>query len=723
MSQGSPTVIADPEDEALSPKDLEAFLNTATDRFKRCVDAESTNRATMVDDIEFSHGGTAQWPTPIYNDRTSDIANPRPCLTINQLPKFIRQVTNEVRQNRPGINVHPVSDGADEDTADVFQDLIRHIQEASDADAAYDTASDRQVRGGLGFIRVLTQYCDERSFDQEAVIKRVRNPFTIYIDPDAQEIDGSDARFAFVTDDMTPQKYKELYPDTELASLSNFSGMGNLPIGWFSDATIRVAEYFVLECKKKKIYQLQDGSVVDALPEGMMAVNERESEERKVMHYLINAVEIIEKSEWPGKYIPIIPVIGEENDINGKRTLSGMVRDAKDPQRMYNFWASAKTEMIALAPKAPFVMVEGQDEGYETEWQLANRKSYSVLHYRNVSLNGTPAPPPQRNQAEPPVQAITMSMREAAEDLKAVTGIYDASLGARSNETSGVAIKHRQAEGDTANYHFPDNLNRAIKHVGRILVDIIPKIYDAPRVIRIIGEDGTRREVAINQIFQEDGQDKIYDMTAGKYDVVIEAGPSFATKRQEAVEGIMGVVQAYPEIMQIAGDILLKNMDWPEAQKISERMKMAIPPAIRGPDDEAGDTGIPPEVKAHLDKSHQMIEQLTEALNKAHDDLGSKKMDNDSKERIAYLNAQVALITTLATLDSAENKELLKHEIGAVTQRLSMLNNVEDRQHAQDMQGMQQQHDASMAEAAAQQNSVDSAAQPMASDSQGASGA
>lgn len=684
--QSSPTSEQpDPDKEELSVEELSEFIQTAMDRFDTAATATSTIRSKSLDDIKFSHNDdNYQWPTALWQER---IRWKRPALVINQLPKFIRQVTNETRQNRPSIVVHPVDDGADVDTAEMIQGLIRHIEYDSDAAIAYDTASDFQVRGGYGYFRVIPEYEGDLSFTQDLKIKRVKNPFSHYPDPDAQEPDYSDARWWFVTEDMSLSKYKELYPKSKLAGISQFSATGNAA-EWMNKDNIRVAEYFYFKIERVEIAQLADGSVVesDQIPEGAEVVQKRSAEKKQLKWCKINAVEILEQTDIPIPWIPIIPVIGEECDVNGKRMIKGMVRDAQDSQRQYNYMKSAQTEVIALAPKSPFIAAEGQIKGYEAVWQNANIDPESVLPYIPVSNGGTLVPPPRRDVAEPAVQAVTQAAMQAAEELKAVTGIYDASLGARSNETSGKAIVARQKEGDTANYHYADNLARSIRHLGRILVAWIPFVYDTERTVRILGEDMSAKMVKVNSQHSPpdqqmlEGQKQIYDLSAGKYDVAISVGPSFNTKREQAVDSMTQMVQAVPELFKVAGDLLVTNMDWPGAQQLAKRLKAMLPPQIQQEEGDSQD--IPPQVQAQMAQMHQMIQQLTVHLNKAQDDLDTHRIDNESKERIALLQAQVALITTSMKLESAENQKLLMHELEAIGGRLARSYALEDQQKA-----------------------------------------
>lgn len=659
------------------------FIETALKRFKLAEDAEGDNRKRGLEADRFSIG--EQWPQTIKNDRDSDN---RPCLVLNQIPKFLRQVTNDQRMNRPAINVKPVDDSS-EDTAEILQGLIRHIEVSSNADVAYDMATDSQARKGWGYIRILTEYSDPKSFDQDIKIKHVKNAFTIYVDPNCQEPDYSDAKWMFVVSDMMKEDFEAEYPDSELVAL-NYGSIGDTAPGWMDGNNIRVAEYWLVEEEQKTIYQLADGSITDQKPEDKNSIlKERETTERKVCCYKINGIEKLEENDWAGNYIPIVPVLGEDIDIDGKRILKGMVEDMMDPQRQYNYWTSAQTEAIALAPKAPFVLAEGQQTGYESIWNSANQKNFPYLVYKPVTIGGNLAPPPQRQTAEPPVQAMMMAVRQAAEDLKGTTGIFDANLGNRSNETSGKAIMARKQEGDVSTFHFVDNLSRALRFLGVILLDLIPKIYDAPRVIRIVHEDGTHESVPINQHFVQ-GQgtqnpvQKIYDVTTGKYDVVVTTGPSFMTKRMEAVDSMTSMVNSYPQLMQIAGDLLVKNMDWPGAHDVAERLKKMLPPQLQNDDDP-----VPPQAQAQMQQMHTMILKLTDELNKANGVIKTKQMEIASKEKIAFAQMENNTVNTVLQQEGSNNLALMQEELTHAREGQSLA--AEQEMHQQQLEADAQQ--------------------------------
>lgn len=655
------------------------FLATAHKRFRLAEEAESEIRREALDDLEFVSSDD-QWPPEIKSQRDRD---GRPCLTSNRLQQIIKQVINQARENRVAIQINPVED-ADVEDAELRQGIIRHIEDSSNASVAYDTALEAAVRARFGYIKVVTEYADDESFNQDILIKRVRNPFMIYFDPACQEPDYSDANFAFEIVDYLPDDYKAEYPNSQIASLTEFTSVGNSMPGWLTEQSVRVAKYWHVERANTELLLLANGETIrsdDPRAQGLtddLIKRRRKISERRVRCAIINAVEVLERYEYEGKWIPIVPVLGDEWDINGKRKLTGLVTFAKDPSRMYNYWTTAETEAIALAPKSPFIASDKQLEPYTQMWDQANVRNFPYLVYKS----GTGDNPPQRNAVEPPIQAMAIARAQASDDLKATTGIFDASLGASGNETSGKGILARQKQGDVANFNYTDNLSRALKQVGRICLDLIPKIMDAPRVLRIVGGDEQATQVAVFNS-QRTGADprmieaqmqgrvkKVFDLSAGKYDVTVSTGPSYATKRIEAVQSMAQILQAYPQLMEVGGDILVKNMDWPGAQELAQRMKKRLPPDLQ--DNEQGQP-IPPQVQAQMAQSQKMIEMLTQQLNAATETINTKQMELESKERIAALQAQVELIKVEAQLNSKEAQALLQAEMQGIKAQLDVM--------------------------------------------------
>jgi hypothetical protein len=655
--------------------DSESVVERAKKRFALADDYWREIYKLAEEDLKFRVG--EQWPEDIKRRR--DLEG-KPSLTINKIGPAIRQVTNDQRQNRPSLKFSPVDDLADVETAKIRQGLARHIERRSNADAAYDTAFEQAATGGIGFWRLVTDYCDPLSFDQEIIIKRVPNFMSVLLDPSFQASDGSDSNFGFLRDKISKSKFKAEYPNADMAKDDIWSLNEGSDDGWVEKEECRICEYYEKTFEEKELFQMSDGSALlkeeldeilaelGALPPGVEAVQARKVILPKIKWYKLCGSEILEETEIPGEFIPIIPALGDEYYINGKRVLSGIVRPAMDPQRMYNYWASSETETIALAPRAPFIGVEGQFAGHEAKWATANSQSHAYLEYKPKDIQGQPVGAPQRNVYEPPVQAITNARMLASDDLKSTTGIYDAALGNKSNETSGIAIQRRSAQAQTSNFHLIDNLTRSIRHTGVIINAWIPTYYDGPRVGRIIGEEGEEEIVKLNEEFKHKGEMRTYRMDVGKYDIAVETGPSFATKRQEAAAAMLDLTKSYPNLFPIIGDLMVKSLDIPGAHEMAERLKRVAPPGVIENKDQKP---VPPEIQAQLQQQQQMLEQMTQALNKSQDELDQKTRELESKERIEFAKMQVDLQKAMAQLEQKDSALLLQTQVGQIQSQQS----------------------------------------------------
>jgi hypothetical protein len=644
----------------------EELLARARKRFNIVSAFESESRTSQLEDIKFRAGSPDneyQWPAAVRG-KSATSATPR--LTSNRIAQSIAQVVNDSRQNRPSIKCLPVDSGADVKTAEMLDGLIRHIHSISDADIAFDTAIDSAVTCGIGFIRVLTEYASDDTFDQEIIIKRVRNPLTVYLDPECQDPTGADARYAFVTSWLEKEDFEARYPK---AVATSFDSDSRGDAGqWYGEQGVRIAEYWERDTSVEKLHKYYDGSYgYSSEDDGSHGepIDSRDMERKLVRCFTICGNEVLSKDEWAGQHIPIARVVGNELDIEGRVQFTGMVRNAKDAQRLINLWDSREAEMLALAPKSPFIGVAGQFEGFEREWGSANIDNRPYLEYNPVvDTDAGPQafPAPQRQMPPPISQGILQAKQGAIDGLKAVTGIFDASLGQRSNETSGKAILARQRQGDNASFNYIDNLARAIRYVGRIIVDLIPSIYDTPRVARILGEDGVHSMASIDpnadqSYSQVQGQDgsiqSIYNPGVGRYDVVVTTGPSYNTKRQEAAEGMIALTQTNPDLWPIIGDLLVNSLDWPGADKMAKRLKAMLPPqaaAADKSDDDNQAPQIPPEIKQQMDQMMQQHEQLTQALHEAQDKLDEEAKDKEldvAKLQIEHYRAETERMKAL----------------------------------------------------------------------------
>jgi hypothetical protein len=621
-----------------------SVLATARSRLDMAIGALSESREDEIDDLKFYAGSPDnrwQWPADVLATRGAvqgQTINARPCLTVNKLPQHVRQVTNDQRQNRPSGKVIPADDHADVEVAEIFNGMVRHIEYISDADVAYDTACENQVSYGEGYIRILTEYCDENTFDQDIKIGRVRNSFSVYMDPTIQDPTGADAKWCFITEDITKDEYQRMYPDSAPITTLQTLGVGDQNLSqWLMEDTIRVADYYYVDYDKATL-NLYPGNVTafDGTPEDkqLKAIygkpkRTRESDRVKIKYCKINGYEILEEREWAGKYIPVVRIVGNEFEVDGRLYVSGLVRNAKDAQRMYNYWVSQEAEMLALAPKAPFIGYGGQFEGYENQWKTANTTNWPYLEVNPDVTDGQGAVLPLPARAQPPMASsgLLQAKAGASEDIKASTGQYNASLGMGSNERSGKAILARQREGDVGTYHYGDNLARGVRHIVRQLVDLIPKIYDTQRVARIIGLDGETSMVKIDPMQQEPVKkimqddiviDKIYNPNVGKYDVVVATGPGYATKRQEALEAMAQLLQGNPSLWAVAGDLFVKNMDWPGAQEMAKRFAKTIDPKLMEDGDKSPELQMAEQqmqaMGQEMEQMHQMIQNVGKSI-------------------------------------------------------------------------------------------------------------
>lgn len=545
----------------------EDIIEIARRRMDDAVTADWDNREDALDDLEFLTG--VQWPEQVKREREEE---GRPILTINRMPQFVRQVTGDIRRTNPAIKVLPGDSDATDDGAEVMAGIIRHIEYRSGAQGIYEGAAESAAACGMGWFRVVP--VKNEVGEQDIEILPIQNPFSVHVDPLAKHSTRRDSRFMFVTTEMDMEDFKEEYPG---AATEGFEADGRVELlrRWYNGDTITVAEYF-----------WRDGD--------------------QIMWAKMSGLEVLEgPTVFPSRHMPVFFVGGEEHHVGNRQVRSSVIRYAKDSQRLYNYWSSALTEIVALQPKAPFIGTTKQFEGHEAEWQNANNNNYPFLPY-----NADPEAPGAPQRSAPPVSSSGMAeqIMLAAEDMKATTGIYDAALGAKSNEKSGVAIERRQVESDISTSIYVDNLAKSIEQCGRVLVDMIPRIYDTTRIVRVIGEDEATDFVELNvPVMTPAGPAYLNDPSFGMYDVRISTGPSYTSQRQEAADAMLEFGRVYPEALPVMGDLIAKNMDWPGADQIADRLRKLLPPGM-------AEDGEGTAEQHQIQMLQQQIAQMQEAM-------------------------------------------------------------------------------------------------------------
>lgn len=710
-------------------KDSISFLHLARERYTYALSCDAVDRKEAADDVLFVAG--QQWTDAARESRR--VAD-RPCLTENKLGIYTAKVVNDGRQSKPSIRLTPL-DGGTTATAEMLQGRVRHIEYETDSDIAYDQAREHQVTSGRGFVRVTTRYKD-RSFEQELRIEPIANQFSVLFDPDAREYDRSDAEYCFVLTNYSKGNFERKFgADTEVVRQSFYTDTENPAPQWIGSGVggdnVQVAEYWLKEYTKRTLCLLNDGKTafLDEVPEGAQIMDRRPVDDPKVCQYIIDGVEVHDKTPWLGSTIPIVPFWGKEMMVEGTRRTYSLIRFAKDPQRLVNLYVSNIAEQIAQMPKAPYIAAEGQLANHEDEWESINLSPIPVVQYRPVviTVNGVQAavPPPRRETNEPPIQALTVGLNQAIDAIKAAMGIFDASLGAQGNETSGIAIQRRKQQADNANFHFHDNEARSRKRIGRILLEMIPQLDRGEKTVQVRAEDGKTKAVRINtpQPYRDDQTGEVvhHQIDQGaEYSVAIATGPSFSSAREEAFDTYSQIAQADKNFMAVAGDVLFRNMDAPGANEIADRYEQAvIPPQLRPK--KPGQQQIPPEVQQKMQVYAQTIEQLTQTVHSQAQAIEQKSAEIEGKKWMVALQEQTKLTILEAQLNAQNSQALLKAEVARIGEQLGHFKDavMQDaaHEHEQALQQQDHQHQADQqASAQANQQGMQASDQQAAAD-------
>lgn len=690
----------------------EEFLKRIREDFKVTADFESEERVKMLDDLRFVRlGGEYQWPDYARKNRMTPGAE-RPMLTDNRVKQYRTSVINQIRQNMPAIKVRPVDDQADIKTAEILQGVIRNIEALSKADNAKDKAIEFAVDCGRGFFGLMTQYVTDDSWDQEIAFRIIPDPFKVYLDPYSVEPDGSDARFGFLVEDMPRTQFEREYPDVDLTDWDE--GAAGDVDGWMSEETVRIAEHYEVVETPMELVLLQDGRTLwaDEVEEmAQQALNmapvqaTRKSVRKRCVWSKICGNQRTETRELPTQYVPLIPVYGEEFWDEGRHYMQGLVRNAKDPQRLYNFWLSSVAEQVALQPKVPFIAPEGTFEGHETEWAAANSKNFAYLEYTPVTLGGQVLAGPSRQPPPPIPTGYVEQMNTALEGIKAAVGMQNPAIGApETANQSGRAIRSLQQQAAIGTAHFGDNLAKSVEHAGRIIIEMIPKIYDTRRVMRILGEDGAA-DHAVHDPNAPAAMQKqqnpmtgeittIYNLGVGRYDVQVSAGPSYGTKRQEGFDALTQMVQSMPQLGQVAGDLIIRLSDSPYADEMADRLKAILPPPVQAIANNTDGQAPDPQLMAAQQQIQQMgqqMQQMGQELQKLQAEQGSKQQEVQMKsmELQAQQEQKAAELQIKQMELQAKQEDLQLRLFEAQTKRLEIVGANDEENAVKEQQEME----------------------------------
>ena len=668
--------------QSSAPQGSSAVFTEAYDRFKRCVKWEQTARQRFLDDYKMaiadSYNGF-QWPNDLRKTREID---DRPSLTLNGIRQHNLQIINDAKQNKPSIKAMPTGGGSTYASAACVSALFKHIEYISNATTAYDLATTFQVNAGWGYLRIETDYANEENNDQEIYIRRVNDPLSIYMDPEAKEADKSDAMFAFAFEDIEKEEFDKSPKWSKYAHLAGQTALGDFE-GWLTQNKVRVADYWRVVEEEDLLYALPKGFGHGAFPGGFVKrstlkqgghkfwkelsaalkadnnVTSRPLIRRKIEYKLIVGSQVIEaeSGEWAGKYIPLVPVMGEEIIIEGTMDRVSHTRAMLDAQRMYNYAASSAVEFMGLQTKTPWLVATESIEELETYWNNANRINTSALPFKAFREDGSPIPPPSRIAPPTAAPIYAQQMQASLQDLLMTSGQFAAQMGASGNERSAKAIGERQRQSDNATYHFVDNLAVAIRHCGRIILDLIPKIYDTKRVMQILADDGTTLEITIDpqaaqhhqRVVSQDmlSAQHVINPNSGQYEVEAEVGPNYATRREETAEAMKLILTQSPQLTGLLGDIFLRALDFDQADEAAQRLRRMVPAHALGEGPSQTEQGL-----------QQQVQQLQNLLSNALTELSTERLKlrgKESKDEVAVYNALTARLKML--VDAAAKGE------------------------------------------------------------------
>jgi len=697
-------IVPDDPTQPTREGNVREFLDQALQRFKIAADAEFYNRTEGLQDA-LMVDGERQWDEDVRCRRKR---KKRPCLTLNRFIPMIAHVANEHRMSKVGIDIKPVGGGADVQSAEIRQGLIRHIEVISCADTVYDTAFERMIEKGWSWFRVVTDWESDTSFHQVVRIEGFTNDFAVYSDPSAEDPTRKDMKFGFIVRDVPRGEYLTQYPKSKAAGLTSFASIGDDKMGWLTPDSVRICEYYYMDEEPAIAVRLADGEGVwrdeieerdglwynalqlKAMDEGLLQPEmvlpipvdqdrdgnliTRESVRMRPKWAKINAVEILDGDQGsdftkstagrdiPGKFIPLIHVAGRERVVEGQRRLSGMVRNNRDAQRIYNYMASGFVEMVALAPKSPFIAAIGQIEEFKPLWDSLNEENWPYLPYKPKDVSGQLVPPPIRQDNRIAESAIgyLQGLREFDNIIKIGFNIFDPSLGVPKADQSGRAVAALQARSDSANYNWLDNMNRARVHAGEVILHMLPVVYDAARIVTIVRPDNERQEIAINQEFPDPKTGKAvnYDMSVGKYSVTVSIG-QYASKREKAVAALTDIAKNVPQVAIALLPMILENMDAPMAEEAAAIVKRLQPPELQEP-------GSPEAMQAQFASLMQQHQLLIQALERANRLIETDVLDSETKKEVASIQARAQMAVAMAKLGSADGIARLNAEYKSI---------------------------------------------------------
>ncbi len=648
-------------------------------------DADQDNREAALEAQWFIEKQDGQWE-PEWWDANSG----KPRYTFDMTSPIVDQIAGEIEQADFDIKVRPAGGDSSKETAQILDGLIRNIENISNASAIYSHAGRNMVATGIDGWRVVQEYCDGMSYDQDLMIKPIYNfSERVWFDVGSQTRDRSDSKYCFVLQAIPSDEYKERFPKGSGQSVSS----GRTKTGYYQKAaTIVCGQIYYVKYEKTEIAMLSDGKIIeltddtkavlDELADNGITVSQSRPRKKPVVYSRLfdGSGWLTDEQRTVFSYIPVIPTYGNFKVIEDKTVYRGVVQKLMDPQRVMNYSLSREIEEGALAPRAKYWMTPKQAAGHEEKLRTMNVNSDPVQFYNPDPTVAGGAPPQQSGGAQinPGLRTVSESMRQI---MGQTAGMFAANMGDNPGLQSGVAIKSLQQKGDNGTIKYFKAMEIAISQTARVMVDAMPRVYDTTQQKRILNADGSFEMQTLNQTVIDGQTGKpvvINDLSKGKYDVTCSAGPSFQSRSQEAVQTILEMAAFDPSVIQSGADILFNNLDSPGMDLIAQRKRQqllaagVIPPTQMTDEEKAQIAQAQAQPKAK-DPATQIAE--AEAL-KAQAEASMAQ----TKARIAQTEAEEAAIK----LQQAQEKLRLQDDKQNDENAQKML----DRRHETDLAEM-----------------------------------
>lgn len=656
--------------EANEPETDEQILSRIDKRVNDWFSYFRENNQHYEIDTKFVYDEDGQWTAQEISEYRQEF---KPRMSFNMAPRFILNLQGEFASNTPALQSRALDNStASQARIDLSEGITRKISFDSRNNIIYQTTFGCALSGGYGAYGTEVVPETVMSFNLIPRFYLIQDPTTCFWDPSARDPDKGDGALCGRSFTMSKDEFKSRFPDVEAPESYSAANSFSRSFSWLTENDIVVVDYYEKEYFKRHIAQLSDGAVMDfdkaeelverstniankikKLSENSLEpiqsqqipkleiVKDGMVDDFKIVFYRAVKGQIIDRSEWDGKKLPIIFQPGVSRWVDGKEKTISFIHWMKDAQRAYNYSRSEYMYRLKLTRYEPFLLSEGMAQGHEREWKEAHR-ARAALFYKEVPSGKIPVrQPPQ----EVP-QSLLAASNQSLSDMQNTTGRFEANLGAQGNETSGVAIQSRQAPGNMNAFQFFENARLAIESGARVISDLLPKLFDTERNVSVQQDNGKIISKTINVKDDDDTSLPLEELN-----IQITVGSSFEQQQAQAVEQLLSLVSALPPLGAVVPDLVVENLNIKNAPQLVKRIQdFVLNPMMVA--QESGDPQKIQQAQAQTQQQQQVqqaMEQLQMLLQKtAAQDDQIRALASQTSSQANMMNAQTNRIEAIS---------------------------------------------------------------------------